>query len=50
MTRKGLEDHHEVLTAVNKTALAVLRRLVGKGVVRRRALSEGMWAWELSGR
>jgi hypothetical protein len=50
MARKGLEDSHEVVTAVNKTALAVLRRLVAKGVVRRLALPEGAVVWELLGR
>ncbi len=50
MTRKGLEDSHEVVTAVNKTALAVLRRLMAKGVVRRLARPEGTLVWELLGR
>jgi len=31
---------------VQKTALAVLRRLVAKGVVRRQALADGTCVWE----
>ena len=50
MTRKGLEERQEVVTAVNKTALAVLRRMVAKGVVRRLARPEGTLVWELLGR
>ena len=38
---KGLEDNRDVLADVQKTALAVLRRLVDKGVVRTRALTDG---------
>lgn len=49
MARKGLASTPDGLAAVNKTALAVLRRLVSKGVARRRVLAEGTWAWELSG-
>ena len=44
--RKGLEDSREVLVVVQKTALAVLRRLVAKGVVRRQALADGSHVWE----
>ena len=50
VARKGLEGTGEVLAAVKKTALAVLRRLLAKGVVRRVALPDGTRAWErLSG-
>ena len=44
--RKGLEDSREVLAPVQKTASAVLRRLVAKGVVRSVALPDGTRAWE----
>ena len=50
MVRKGLAMHQEVETAVSKTALAVLRRMVAKGVVRRRTLTEGTLVWALLGR
>lgn len=43
---KGLEDSRDVLAAVQKTALAVLRRLVAKGVVRSKALTDGTRVWE----
>jgi len=46
MARKGLEDSRAVLAVVQKTALAVLRRLVAKGVVRRQALADGTHVWE----
>lgn len=46
MARKGLEESRDVLAVVQKTALAVLRRLVAKGVVRRRALADGTHVWE----
>jgi hypothetical protein len=46
MARKGLEDSRDVLAVVQKTALAVLRRLVAKGVVRRQALADGTNVWE----
>ena len=39
--RKGLEGDREVLASVQKTALAVLRRLVAKGVARSAALPDG---------
>lgn len=44
--RKGLEDSGEVLAPVQKTALAVLRRLAAKGVARRLVLADGTRAWE----
>jgi hypothetical protein len=46
VARKGLEGTSEVLAAVKKTALAVLRRLLAKGVVRRVVLPDGTRAWE----
>ena len=46
VARKGLEDNRDVLAAVQKTALAVLRRLVAKGVVRSQALTDGTRVWE----
>ena len=46
LARKGLEDSRDVLAVVQKTALAVLRRLVAKGVVRRQALADGTCVWE----
>jgi hypothetical protein len=46
LARKGLEDNREVLAAVQKTALAVLRRLAAKGVVRSQALADGTRVWE----
>ena len=46
VARKGLEDSRDVLAVVQKTALAVLRRLVAKGVVRRRAQADGTHVWE----
>ena len=46
VARKGLEDNCDVLAAVQKTALAVLRRLVAKGVVRNQALADGTRVWE----
>ena len=45
LARKGLEDSRDVLAVVQKTALAVLRRLVAKGVVRRQALADGTCVW-----
>ena len=50
VAHKGLAGGHDVLASVNKTAMAVLRRLLGKGVVRRSALPNGIWVWVLSGR
>jgi hypothetical protein len=46
VARKGLADSRDVLAVVQKTALAVLRRLVAKGVVRRQALADGTNVWE----
>ena len=46
IAHKGLESRREVRVAVNKTAMAVLRRLVAKGVVRRLELSDGTRVWE----
>jgi hypothetical protein len=46
VARKELEDNRDVLAAVQKTALAVLRRLVAKGVVRSQALADGTRGWE----
>jgi hypothetical protein len=46
MARQGLGDSRDVLAVVQKTALAVLRRLVAKGVVRRQALADGTNVWE----
>jgi len=43
--RKGLQDHPE-LAPLQKTALAVLRRLTGKGAVRRVGRADGTRAWE----
>jgi hypothetical protein len=45
MACKGLEDHREVLAVVQKTAMAVLRRLVAKGVVRRQVRANGTSEW-----
>ena len=50
LVRKELEGHREAATQVKKTASAVLRRLLAKGVVRRSTLSGGTRAWELSER
>jgi hypothetical protein len=44
--RKGLEDRRDVLAVVQKTASAVLRRLVAKGVARRQMLADGTPVWE----
>jgi hypothetical protein len=44
--RKGLKDSREVLAPVQKTALAVLRRLAAKGVAGSVALPDGTRAWE----
>ena len=46
VARKGLEARHDVLAVVQKTASAVLRRLVAKGVVRRQALADGTPVWQ----
>ena len=45
-SRKGLQDRPEVLAALQKTTLAVLRRLVGQGVARGVGLADGVRAWE----
>jgi hypothetical protein len=45
-TRKGLQDRTEALAALQKTTLAVLRRLVGKGAARAAGLADGVRAWE----
>jgi len=50
VARKGLADGPDVLAPVTKTVMAVLRRLLGKGVVRRSALANGTWVWAPSGR
>ena len=44
--RKGLQDRPEALAALQKTTLAVLRRLTGKGVARAVGLAGGIRAWE----
>jgi hypothetical protein len=44
--RKGLQDHPEAFAALQKTALAVLRRLVGKGLARVVWLADGVRSWE----
>jgi hypothetical protein len=44
--RKGLQDRPEVLGALQKTILAVLRRLAGKGVANALGLAGGIRAWE----
>jgi len=46
VARKGLKDSRDVLAVVQKTALAVLRRLVAKSVVRRQAGADGTHVWE----
>ena len=46
MVRKGLEGAGEELAGVHKSALAVLRRLVAKGVARSVELPGGTQAWE----
>ena len=45
MARKGIEERREVLAVVQKTALAVLRRLVCKGAARRQVLANGTSVW-----
>jgi hypothetical protein len=44
--RKGLQDRPEVLVALQKTILAVLRRLAGKGVANALGLADGVRGWE----
>ena len=46
LSRKGLEGAGEEMAAVQKTALAVLRRLVAKGVAHSVTLPGGTQAWE----
>lgn len=46
MARKGLQDRPEALAALQKTTLAVLRRLTGKGAVRVVATADAVRAWE----
>ena len=43
--RKGLQDRPEVLAALQKTAVSVLRRLTGKGAARAVELAGGGRAW-----
>jgi hypothetical protein len=50
LVRKGLEPHHEAAAQVKKTASAVLRRLLAKGVIRRSTLPDGTRVWERSAR
>ena len=50
LVRKGLEHHHEAPVQIKKTASAVLRRLVVKGVVTPSALPDGTRVWALSER
>lgn len=42
---KGLEDSRDVLAVVQKTALAVPRRLVTKGEARRWVMANGTSEW-----
>ena len=42
---KGLEDQAEALPVIRKTALAVLRHLVRKGIARSVLLGDGVRAW-----
>jgi hypothetical protein len=44
--RQGLQGRPEVLAPLQKTTLAVLRRLTSQGVVRRVGLADGARAWE----
>ena len=44
-TRKGVQDRPEALAALQKTTLAVLRRLAGKGAARAVGLADGGRAW-----
>lgn len=44
--RKGLQDRPEVVAPLQKTTLAVLRRLAGKGVARVVGLADGERRWE----
>jgi hypothetical protein len=44
--RKGLQDRPEVLAPLQKTTLAVLRRLAGKGAAGVIRLADGVRVWE----
>jgi len=46
VARKGWQDRPEGFGALQKTTLAVLRRLAGKGVARVVGLAGGVRAWE----
>ena len=50
VVRKDLERNREALAQVQKTASAVLRRLVAKGVVARSSLPDGTRVWAPSDR
>ena len=50
LVRKGLEPHGEAASQVKKTASAVLRRLLAKGVVRHSTRPDGTRVWALSDR
>jgi hypothetical protein len=43
--RKGLQDRPEAMAALQKTTLAVLRRLTGKGAARVVATADAVRAW-----
>jgi hypothetical protein len=45
-TRKGLQDRPEALSVLQKTTVAVLRRLAGKGAARALGLAGGVRVWE----
>jgi hypothetical protein len=44
--RKGLQDHPEAFAALQKTILAVLRRLAGKGVAQVVGLADRVRGWQ----
>ena len=50
LVHKGLEHHREAPAQVKKTASAVLRRLLAKGVVRHSTRPDGTRVWALSDR
>ncbi len=50
LVRKDLEGHREAATQIKKTASAVLRRLLAKGVAHRSTLPDGTRVWGLSDR
>ena len=50
LVRKELVGHREAAIQVKKTASAVLRRLLAKGVVHRSTLPDGTRVWERSAR